>query len=100
MADCRFSVLASINSFCFSRISLSNFSLVVPSLSVKSMLLSRIYRRYDTHIKRNGNYKTFIGAHALSYADSNVWNDIDVFGIVNGANSLVIDLNNFVSFKG
>lgn len=73
---------------------------VVPSLSVKSMLLSRMYRRYDTHIKRNGNYKTFIGAHALSYADSDVWNDVDVFGIVNGANSLVIDLNNFVSFKG
>lgn len=41
-----------------------------------------------------------IGAHALSYADSDVWNDVDVFGIVNGANSLVIDLNNFVSFKG
>lgn len=73
---------------------------IVPNLSVKSMLLSMIYRKYDTHIKRDGNYKTFIGAHALSYADSDVWNDVDVFGIVNGSNSLIIDLNNFVSFKG
>ena len=73
---------------------------IVPSLSVKSMLLSMIYRKYDTHIKRDGNYKTFIGAHALSYADSDVWNDVDVFGIINGVNSLIIDLNNFISFKG
>lgn len=73
---------------------------IVPNLSVKSMLLSMIYRKYDTHIKRDGNYKTFIGAHALSYADSDVWNDVDVLGIVNGSNSLIIDLNNFVSFKG
>lgn len=72
---------------------------IVPNLSIKSMLLSMIYRKYDTHIKRDGNYKTFIGAHALSYADSDVWNDVDVFGIVNGSNSLIIDLNNFVSFK-
>ena len=64
---------------------------IVPNLSVKSMLLSMIYRKYDTHIKRDGNYKTFIGAHALSDADSDVWNDVDVFGIVNGSNSLIID---------
>ena len=34
---------------------------IVPNLSVKSMLLSMIYRKYDTHIKRDGNHKTFIG---------------------------------------
>lgn len=73
---------------------------VVPTLSVKSLLFSKIYINYDTHINRDGGYKTFIGAHVLSYADSDVWNDIDIFGIINGANSLIIDLNNFVSFKG
>lgn len=73
---------------------------VVPNLSVGSMLLPRLVRRYDTHIVRDGNYKTFIGAHALSYVDSNIWDDIDALGHIGENETLIIDMKNVVTFKG
>lgn len=70
---------------------------IVPNLSVKSLLAGKLFRKYDTHIVRDGGYKTTIGAHALSYVDSHVWDDIDVFGTTNG-NILEIDMINFKTF--
>ncbi len=72
----------------------------VPYLSVMSMLAYRICRSYDTHIVRDGNYKTTIGGHALSYVDSPIWDDIDLLGVPGGNETLVVDMENFVTFKG
>ena len=70
---------------------------VIPYLSSKSLLAGKLFRRYDTHIVRNGGYKTTIGAHALSYVDSQIWDDIDVFGTTNGY-TLEINMTNFKTF--
>lgn len=70
---------------------------IVPNLSSKSLLMGRLFRRYDTHVVRDGGYKTTIGAHALSYVDSNVWNSIDVLGQESGS-ILVVDMNSLKTF--
>lgn len=70
---------------------------VVPYLSIKSLLVGRLFKKYDTHIEKDGGYKTTIGAHALSYVDSSVWDNIDVFGMSSG-NTLTINMDNFTSF--
>ena len=70
---------------------------IIPNLSALSLLAGKIFRKYDTHIVRDGGYKTTIGAHALSYVDSPVWDNIDVFGTTNG-NILEVDMSNFKTF--
>ncbi|WP_426348893.1 hypothetical protein ACPWSR_14200 [Alloiococcus sp. CFN-8] len=71
---------------------------IVPKLSFISVFLKKLLGSYDTHIIRNGGYKTTIGAHALSYVDSPVWDDVDVFGKVGGQGFVEIDMNNFVNY--
>lgn len=70
---------------------------LVPSLSAKSLLAGKLFRRYDTHIVRDGGYKTTAGGHALSYVDSDVWNDIDVFGTTQGR-TLEINIETMKTF--
>ena len=64
------------------------------------MLFPRVVRKCDTHIVRDGNYETFIGAHALSYVDSSIWDNIDALGHIDGNETLIIDMKNVVTFKG
>lgn len=70
---------------------------LVPTLSAKSLLAGRLFRMYDTHIVRDGGYKTTAGGHALSYVDSDVWNDIDLFGTTRGR-TLEINIETMRSF--
>ena len=70
---------------------------IIPYMSAKSLLAGKLFRKYDTHVVRDGGYKTTIGAHALSYVDSPVWDDIDIFGTFNG-NNLEINMTNFKTF--
>lgn len=63
---------------------------LVPTMSAKSFLAGRLFRKYDTHIVRDGGYKTTAGGHALSYVDSDVWNDIDPYGTLSGG---VMEIN-------
>ena len=52
----------------------------------------------DTEILRDGGYKTTIGAHALSYVASPVWDAVDILGIVNGNNTILVDFSRFAHF--
>lgn len=70
---------------------------LVPHLSGKSFLAGLLFDKYDTHIVRDGGYKTTAGGHALSYVDSDIWNDIDIFGTT-GQNTLEIDMNSLITF--
>lgn len=70
---------------------------LVPTLSAKSFLAGRLFRMYDTHIVRDGGYKTTAGGHALSYVDSDVWNDIDPYGTHNG-NTMEINIATMQTF--
>lgn len=70
---------------------------LVPHLSGKSFLAGKLFRKYDNHIVRDGGYKTTAGGHALSYVDSDIWNDIDIFGGMDGA-SLVINMDSLKTF--
>ena len=71
----------------------------VPYLSVMSLLARRACRSYDTHIVRSGGYKTTAGAHALSYVDSHVWDDVDLMGQPGGSVTLTVDMEQFFTFK-
>lgn len=70
---------------------------LVPTMSAKSLLAGRLFRKYDTHIVRDGGYKTTAGGHALSYVDSEVWNDIDIFGTT-GGRTLEINVSTMKTF--
>lgn len=52
----------------------------------------------DKEILRDGGYKTTIGAHALSYVASPVWDAVDILGIVNGNNTILVDFSRFAHF--
>lgn len=79
---------------------LEDSSDVVPSLSAMSMLIPDLCRAYDSHLVRDGGYKTPVGAHVLSYVDSPVWNDVDLLGQPGGNVTLTVDMEQFWAFKG
>ena len=58
-------------------------------------------RRYfaGANIVRSGGYKTTAGAHALSYVDSPVWDDVDMMGHPGGSVTLTVDMEQFFTFK-
>jgi hypothetical protein len=47
----------------------------------------------DEEICRDGNYKTTIGGHALSYVDKDnkIWSDVDILGKVKGYGSILVN---------
>lgn len=73
---------------------------VVPYLSAGTVLMRKIFYSKDTHIVRDGGFKTTIGAHALSYVDSPVWADVDLFGEVCGGETILIDMTESISLPG
>ena len=73
---------------------------VVPYLSAGTVLMRKIFYSKDTHIVRDGGFKTTIGAHALSYVDSPVWADVDLFGGVFGGETILIDMTESISLPG
>ena len=78
---------------------LEDSSDVVPYLAPRFVIGNRFWKRYDTHIVRDGGYKSFIGGHALSYVDSPVWDDVDIFGSVGGDGVLTLDMSTYQTFR-
>ena len=62
---------------------------IVPALSVTE-ILDLDTSKLDTkeRVDKNGGYKSFIGAHVLSYVDADCWNSFDVLGFENGNASI------------
>ena len=67
----------------------------VRKLSMWEVLFPFTCRR-DKQILRDGNYKTTIGGHALSYVDkkNHVWDNVDVLGQEYGLARIVVDFDN------
>lgn len=57
-----------------------------------------ICKNKDEEFLRDGGYKTTIGAHALSYVASPVWNTIDALGEFCGGNTITVDFDKFIHF--
>lgn len=69
---------------------------LVPHLSVASVFRAKPYR--DEEAVEDGGYKSFVGGHALSYVDADVWKDYDVLGYKNGSASITYDNRKLVYY--
>ena len=78
---------------------LEDSSDIVPLLAPRFVIGNELWKKYDTHIVRDGGYKSFIGGHVLSYIDSPVWNHVDIFGVIGGSGTLTVDMDTYHTFK-
>lgn len=61
---------------------------------ITKLSLSAFNKNYDYEVcMEDGGYNSVIEAHRESYIYNDCWNKYDVFGIKNGSNSIIIDIN-------
>lgn len=70
----------------------------VRMLSKWSVLYRQSSSKFDTELLRDGGYKSVAGGHALSYVESPVWDDVDVFGTPDGRGMITVDFGKYLHF--